>query len=75
MKRIAIPAAAALLTVVAFVTLSGWNRSAPPRLQIALSERELRLWNMAPSDDGDDSGVQLHIEFQPREDPLDARNG
>jgi hypothetical protein len=74
MKRIAMPAAVALLTVVAFITLSGWNRSAPPRLQITLSERELRLWNMARSASGDDSGVQLRIEIQRRDDPLDARN-
>jgi hypothetical protein len=74
MKRIAIPGVAALLTVVAFVTLSGWNRSAPPRLQITLSERELRLWNTAPSANGDESGVQLRIEIQRRDDPLDARN-
>jgi hypothetical protein len=74
MKRIAVPAAVALLTVVAFITLSGWNRSAPARQQITLSERELRLWNTVPSSNGDDSGVQLHIEIQRRDDPLDARN-
>jgi hypothetical protein len=74
MKRIAVPAAVALLTVVAFITLSGWNRSAPPRLQIALSERELRLWITTPSANGDDSGVQLRIATQRRDDPLDARN-
>jgi hypothetical protein len=72
MKRVASPAAAALLTVVAFVTVSGWNRSAP-RQRITLSERELRLWN-PPSENGDDRGIQLSIEFQRRDDPLDARN-
>jgi hypothetical protein len=74
MKRIAMPAVVALLTVVAFITLSGWNRSGPSGQQITLSERELRLWNTAPSANGDDSGVQLHIEIQRRDDPLDARN-
>ncbi len=74
MRRIVVPGAAALLTVVAFVTLSGWNRSAPPRGQITLSERELRLWNSPSPDSGDDTGVQLHIEIQRRDDPLEARN-
>jgi hypothetical protein len=71
MTRIAIPAVVTLLSVVSLIGASGWNRSGNPRLRITLTERELPLTRI-PGERH--PGVQLRIEYQPRRDPLDARN-
>jgi hypothetical protein len=63
----------ALLVVVAFIALSGWNRSDPPIARLTLTERELPLTSV-PADADDDRGIELGLEYARRDDPLDARN-
>jgi hypothetical protein len=74
MKRILLPAAVALLVVVAFIALAGWNRSGQPLVRLTLTERELQLVGMPRADADDDRGIELRIEHARRDDPLDARN-
>jgi len=72
MKRILLPGATALLVVVAFIALSGWNRSQEPMARITLTERELRLSHVPQADV--DRGIELRFDYARRADPLDARN-
>jgi hypothetical protein len=72
-KRVSVPGALVLATVAAFIGAAGWNQSGDPYLVVVLTERELPLArvNAAP---GDEPGARLRIAYQPRHDPLDARN-
>jgi hypothetical protein len=74
MNRIVVPAATALLVVVAFIALSGYNRSDEPLVRLTLTERELRYWNWASVPGDRDPGLELRIDYQRRAEPLDARN-
>jgi hypothetical protein len=73
MTRIAIPALVVMMAVAAYVGAAGWNASGEPRLEITLTERELRLPRQAGAP-GDDPGVRLRIAYEARYDPLDAFN-
>jgi hypothetical protein len=73
MTRIAIPALTVLLAVAAFVGLAGWNRSLESQPPLTLTERELVL-PFRPVNVDDGAGVQLQLQFEPRHEPLDARN-
>jgi hypothetical protein len=72
-KRIAIPALTAMITVVSFVAVGAWNRSAEPRLVVTLTERELPLW-WGSTRDIEHQPLRLRLLFEPRHEPLDARN-
>jgi hypothetical protein len=74
MTRIMVPGATALLVVVAFIALTGWNRSDDPLVRLTLTERELHLSHMPAADSDDDPGIQLRLDYARRDDPLDARN-
>jgi hypothetical protein len=74
MNRILLPGAVALLVVVAFIALAGWNRSNQPLAQLTLTERELRLIDVPRANADDDPGIQLRLEHARRDKPLDARN-
>lgn len=74
MIRIAVPALTILLTVAAFVGLSGWNRSGEPRMVMTLTERELLVSGARDDAEGDHAGLELSIAVEHRRDPLDARN-
>jgi hypothetical protein len=71
-NRIAIPALCALLAVVAFIVLSGYNRSGNPLSRISVTERELRFRGLASEDR--DRGLELRFDYARRADPLEARN-
>lgn len=74
MIRIAIPGVTVLVVVAAFVSLSSWNRSAEPRQTLVVTEREVSLaWN-AGRVRGDDPAVQLRLEIEHRNEPLDSKN-
>jgi hypothetical protein len=74
MTRIILPGATALLAVVAFIVLAGWNRTGDPLVRLTLTERELQLSHMPPRDADDAPGIQLRWDYARRDDPLDARN-
>jgi hypothetical protein len=72
MTRVAFPALMTLVVVAGYVGAASYNRSRAPIVTLTLTERELTLpWNLM-SDDR--PGLQLHIEFADRSDPLESRN-
>lgn len=74
MTRVAIPAATTLLVVVIFIALAGYNRSDEPVARITLTERELYLAR-TPGENADrDPGMELHVAWVSRAEPLEARN-
>lgn len=70
MTRIAVPALAVLLAVASFVGLAGWNRTGEALPALTLTEREA-TWSQSPESR---HGAQLHLRYEPRTEPLDARN-
>lgn len=70
MTRIAVPALAVLIAVASFVGLAGWNRAGATLPAMTLTEREL-TWSWSPDSR---AGEQLYLRFEPRTEPLDARN-
>jgi hypothetical protein len=63
-----------LLVVSGFVAAASYNRGGDPRMTLIVTERELSLpYDPEPAPD-DDPGLQLQLEIDRRDDPLDARN-
>lgn len=73
MNRVAVPAATTLLVVVIFIALAGYNRSGEPMVRITLTERELYLSYAGESEDRD-PGMELHVAYVGRAEPLESRN-
>jgi hypothetical protein len=73
MRRILIPGLLVILVVMSLVGLSGWNRGAEPRQVIELTERELQIPYVTP-EDREGGTISLRLQFEGRDEPLDARN-
>jgi hypothetical protein len=74
MKRIIVPGAVVVIVVMSLVGLSGWNRTAEPRLTIQLTERELALPYDLERSSREGAPISVRLQFEGRHDALDARN-